>query len=205
MSYVGHGGLDRMATEVLVTSADVPALAQLQSAPVVLGWTCNLLRFDIPGFFSLGEQLLTEGASAGLFSATGWSNHFETESLRTAFTEAVFASDAETIGEAMLRAHHAAVDASLPMHRVYLLLGDPALRLRAPRAEPAPSPEPDPEVEPPPVPGSEDAPRSAADPAPRGAGCAVAASGAGANPFALGLWVLAALVATRRRRARRSR
>ncbi|MGB5697644.1 MAG: C25 family cysteine peptidase, partial [Polyangiales bacterium] len=118
VSYVGHSGLDRMATEGLVTSADVPALAQLQSAPVVLGWTCNLLRFDIPGFFSLGEQLLTEGASTGLFSATGWSNHFETESLRTAFTEAVFASDAETIGDAMLRAHQAAVDASLPMHRV---------------------------------------------------------------------------------------
>ena len=47
--------------------------------------------------------------------------------LRTAPTEAVFASDAETIGEAMLRAHHAAVDASLPMHRVYLLLGDVSL------------------------------------------------------------------------------
>ena len=147
VSYLGHAGLDRLATEGLLTSADIPALAQMQSTPVVLGWTCNMVRFDIPGFFSLGEQLVTEGTSAGVFSATGWSNHVDTDALRTAFTQAVFASDAETIGEAMIRAHQAASDAPVPLHRVYMFLGDPALRLRAPKAQPDPDPVPVPEID----------------------------------------------------------
>ena len=31
--------------------------------------------------------LVVEGASAGVFSATGWSNHVDTDALRTTFTE----------------------------------------------------------------------------------------------------------------------
>ncbi len=140
MTYAGHSGLDRMASEGLLTLADVPALASMSSNPIVVGWTCNMVRFDIPGFSSLGEQLLVEGATAGVFSATGWSNHFETDLLRTGFTEAVFAAGAETLGEAMIRAHQGASDATVPQHRVYTLLGDPALRLHAASTPPAPGP-----------------------------------------------------------------
>jgi len=52
-----------------------------------------------------------------------------TDALRNAFSEAAFDSDAETIGEAMIRAHQAASGAPLPLHQVYMLLGDPARRL----------------------------------------------------------------------------
>jgi len=200
MTYLGHSGLDRMAGEGLLTSADVSALAPMSGTPFVVGWTCNMVRFDIPGYRSLGEQLLTEGASAGVFSATGWSNHFETNLLRNTFAEAVFASEAETIGDAMIRAHQAASDASVSQHRVYLLLGDPALRLRPAAAQP----EPDPGSDPPPS-GSPDAP-----PAPRGvgddpaasvSGCGIAPPGAGHGPYGLSILVLAAVLGIRRRRA----
>jgi hypothetical protein len=140
MTYAGHSGLDRMASEGLLTLADVPALAAMSSHPIVVGWTCNMVRFDIPGFSSLGEQLLVEGATAGVFSATGWSNHFETDLLRNGFTQAVFAAGAETLGEAMIRAHQGASDATVPQHRVYTLLGDPALRLHAASTPPEPVP-----------------------------------------------------------------
>ena len=184
VSYVGHGGLDRMAVEGLLTSEDVPALAQMQSAPVVLGWSCNLNRFDIPGFFSLGEQFVTEGSSAGVFSATGWSNHVDTDALRTAFTEAAFASDAETIGDAMIQAHQAARGAPVPLHRVYMLLGDPALRLRAAKVQPdpGPNPSPDPELPSEPVGG----PMAGNDVVDSGSGCEIASRGAGRGPVGLG-------------------
>jgi hypothetical protein len=208
VSYLGHAGLDRLATEGLLTSADVPALAQMQSTPVVLGWTCNMVRFDIPGFFSLGEQLVTEGTSAGVFSATGWSNHVDTDALRTAFTQAVFASDAETIGEAMIRAHQAASDAPVPLHRVYMFLGDPALRLRAPKAQSDPDPVPVPEID---TPASGDlgdsggAPRVGDQVPSSGSGCEIAPRGD--RPGPLGPWLIAAGLTPlfRRRRALRQR
>ena len=199
VSYVGHGGLDRLATEGLVTSEDVPALAEMQSTPLVLGWTCNMVRFDIPGFVSLGEQLVTSGSSAGVFSATGWSNHVDTDALRTAFTEAAFASDAETIGEVMLRAHQAAVGAPVPLHRVYMLLGDPALRLRAAKAQP--DLEPDPNSDPDPAREPIEAPE-AGDRSPAASwGCEIAAPGAGRGPLGLGALVACLALMIRRRRA----
>ena len=198
VSYVGHSGIDRVATEGLLTLDDIPALSEAQSAPVVLGWTCNLTRFDIPGYASLGEELVTSGHSAGVFSATGWSNHVDTDLFRSAFTEAAFASDAETIGEAMIRAHEAARGAPVQLHRVYTLLGDPALRLRAPKAQPDPDPDPMPDPEPPsePVGG----PGLGNQQVGSGSGCEIASPGVGGGPAGLGLLVVGLALAIRRRR-----
>ena len=196
LSYVGHGGLDRMATEGLLTSEDVPALAQMPSTPVVLAWTCNVVRFDIPGFVSLGEQLVAEGTSAGVFSATGWSNHADSDELRAAFTAVAFGSDAETIGDAMLWAHQAAEGAPLDLHRVYMLLGDPALRLRAPKSQP----------EPPPGGNGDDPlgrPTAVDSPPATASGCEVSASSPAHTPTGFALMVLAlAFILQRRRRPR---
>ncbi len=185
LSYVGHGGLDRLATEGLLTSEDVPALTQMQSAPVVLAWTCNMARFDIPGFVSLGEQLVSEGTSAGVFSATGWSSHTDSDELRAAFSAVAFGSDAETIGDAMLWAHQAAEGAPLDLHRVYMLLGDPALRLRAPRTQPEPEPPPGDTGSDPVSP-----PRTVEDPTTTASGCEVSASGSEQTPTGLAFMLL---------------
>lgn len=201
LTFVGHGGLDRLAKQGLLTSADVPALSEASGAPVVIGWTCNIARHDIPGFFALGEELVTRGASAGVFSATGWSNHFDTDVLRTAFTEAAFASDAETIGEAMLAAHRAASDAPLALHRVYMLLGDPALRLREPKAGPDPEPSPGPTPTQPPAepPAQEDATVDAS-----GSGCHAARLGSGPGPIGSVPLMLALLLLFRSRRRQKN-
>ena len=86
-TYVGHAGLDTMTQERVLTSADVPTLSARGAAPVVAAWSCNLLRFDIPGFFALGEKLLAEGAAVAVLSSTGWSNHFETDRMRIEFQD----------------------------------------------------------------------------------------------------------------------
>ncbi|MGB5547235.1 MAG: C25 family cysteine peptidase, partial [Polyangiales bacterium] len=200
LSYVGHGGLDRLAVEGLLTSEDVPALTQMQSAPVVLAWTCNIVRSDIPGFVSLGEQLVSEGTSAGVFSATGWSNHTDSDELRAAFTAVAFGSDAETIGDAMLWAHQAAEGAPLDMHRVYMLLGDPALRLRAPKVQPGSEPEPEPELPPGDTGGEPVVPARTVDNPPASAsGCEVSASGSAQTPTGLALMLLSLVLVLRRR------
>lgn len=196
MSYVGHGGLDRLADEGLLSLEDVPALAELESAPVLLAWTCNILRFDIPGFSSLGEALVTGGTSAAVFSATGWSNHVDSDSMRTAFSQAAFAGDAETIGDAMRSAHEAARSEPLALHRVYMLLGDPALRLREPKAEPEPLPGPGDEPE---NPGAE--PRSGAEDPVTASGCEIGPAGKGGGAAKLALLILGVLVWIRRPRS----
>ena len=179
----------------------------MSSKPIVVGWTCNMVRFDIPGFSSLGEQLLVEGATAGVYSATGWSNHFETDLLRNGFTEAVFAADAETLGEAMIRAHRDASDATIPQHRVYTLLGDPALRLRVAETPSEPDPTtaglptddddvdaPDPPLAPSPSPAEANA----------ASGCEVQRKGGPTTLFGALFAILALAVHLRRRRARRA-
>jgi hypothetical protein len=199
VSYVGHGGLDRLADEGLLTQADVPGLAELQSSPVVVSWSCNMLRFDIPGFSSLGEDLLTKGTSAGVFSATGWSNHVDADTLRSGFTEAVFASDAETIGEAMLRAHRAAGDEPVQLHQVYMLLGDPALRLRVTPSEPNPAVDPGNEPRPNDVTGeSGRVPGAWSGSA---SGCEIKPSGRSGGPFGPAVLLLGLALLIRRRRA----
>jgi len=198
VSYVGHGGLDRLADEGLLTQADVPELVELQSRPVVLSWSCNILRFDIPGFSSLGEDLLTKGASAGIFSATGWSNHVDSDALRRGFTEAVFASDAETIGEAMLRAHRAAGDEPVQLHQVYMLLGDPALRLRPAPAEPNLAAGPGNHSRPDDVTGEAARVQDARPSSPYG--CEIELSGRAGGPFGPAVLLLGLTLLIRRRR-----
>jgi hypothetical protein len=195
VSYVGHGGLDRLADEGLLTSQDVPALIELGGSPVVFAWSCNLVRFDIPGFSALGEELLNAGTSAAVFSATGWSNHVDTDAIRSALTEAAFASDAETIGEAMLLAHRAAAGAPTELHRVYMLLGDPALRLRVSTSAPDSNPDPVPdEPLPDPFPSPDARPGSAS-------GCEIKPSGRAGGPVGPAVLLLGITLLIRRRRA----
>ena len=199
VSYVGHGGLDRLADEGLLTQTDVPELVELQSRPVVLSWSCNILRFDIPGFSSLGEDLLTKGTSAGIFSATGWSNHVDADGLRSGFTEAAFASDAETLGEAMLRAHRVAAGEPVQLHQVYMLLGDPALRLRVTPSEANPPVDRGNDSPPNDVTG---APVAVPDAWPGSAsGCEIKPSGRAGGPFGPAVLLLALTLLICRRRA----
>jgi len=193
LTYVGHGGLDRLADEGLLTSDDVPSLARGSSGrPIVIGWSCNIARFDIPGFVSLGEQLVTSGVAVAVLSATGWSNHVATDSLRTAFHESAFSSDSETLGDALLDAHRAESSAPIELHRVYTLIGDPALRLRAPKTEPFP------ESTPVPVPGPVVGPDVTGAES-SGSACAVGEMGSSTTPVLLAL-VLVWIAGPSRRR-----
>ncbi|MDP9121567.1 MAG: C25 family cysteine peptidase, partial [Acidobacteriota bacterium] len=134
VNYFGHGGLDRLSSESVLTSEDAAALANGPRLPVVAALTCNVNRFDVPGFSSLGEVLARQpaGGAIAVWSASGLSLHPESKELARLFYLAL-ANPANTrlgdaIQEALTRlATEPGMKTALDL---YTLLGDPALQLK---------------------------------------------------------------------------
>ncbi|HPK65783.1 MAG TPA: C25 family cysteine peptidase, partial [Thermoanaerobaculia bacterium] len=57
LAYSGHGGIDRLAAEGLLTLADLPSLPAAGELPVMVALTCVLNRFELPYVEPLGARL----------------------------------------------------------------------------------------------------------------------------------------------------
>ena len=132
LHYFGHGGLNRFGMGDLLTSEDLPMLAGMERRPLLAAWSCNLARFDIPGFDSIGVQMMQQGVTTSVLSSTGWFNHYDTEAMRDAFYESLSRRSVETLGDLKLQAHKAAPGADPQTHATWALLGDPGLRIAPP-------------------------------------------------------------------------
>jgi hypothetical protein len=145
VNYVGHGSLQSLTTDGLMDSADVPFLENTSGTPVVTTMTCMINRFDIPGFTSLGEELVLKetGGAVAVWGPTGLSNNSKAAMLNDRFYRMVFHSGEAVLGDAILRTLDSfrGADSVRPTLEVFQLLGDPALRLHVP---PPPPPESDP-------------------------------------------------------------
>lgn len=134
VNYVGHGAVDRFATERLLTVADVPAMPVNGRLPVVSALTCSAGRFEVPGWRSLAGTLALDpvGGAAAVFSASGQSLNFEAQTLNQSLFEVVYSTQAATVGEAVAEAlRDYGEQSNLEfMKRIYNLLGDPAYRIR---------------------------------------------------------------------------
>ena len=134
VNYMGHGGLDRLASEGLLTAADVGSLVNGDRLPVVTALTCAAGRFAMPGYVCLGETLLlrTGGGAIAFWGPSGLSLNDRAKILGQGFFKEFFRPGRTTLGGVVLgalRSHRADDDTS----RVYNLLGDPALRVRPAR------------------------------------------------------------------------
>jgi Peptidase family C25 len=125
--YLGHGGLDRMASEGLLRSTDVGALTGAPT-PIVLGLTCNLALFAIPGFPSLGSQLVLAdgGGAVVVWSSAGRSINETARGLGAGFFSAV-QGGASSMADGVTAALAGNDDQSTKS--VYEVLGDPSVRL----------------------------------------------------------------------------
>jgi hypothetical protein len=139
LSYLGHGALDRLAAEGLLTSADVAGLGNGSRLPVVAALTCIINRFEVPGFAALGEELVrAPGAgAAAVWAPSGLSSHAEARDLGAAFLRELGrppGERVERIGDAIRRAlqAHAVAGGLATLLDVYNLLGDPALLVKRP-------------------------------------------------------------------------
>lgn len=141
LAYSGHGGIDRIATEGLLTVADVAALADLETLPVVTALTCTIGRFEVPGFPSLAEELVRRpGGAMAVWAPSGLASAERSRLLGDRFLRAIYQSEERTLGEALATAlRQLSLLEPLPP-AVFNLFGDPALRLQIAPATPIPGP-----------------------------------------------------------------
>ncbi len=130
VSYAGHGGLDRIAAEGMMTLSDLGSLTASGQIPIVSAMTCTLNRFEVPGLTSLGEALVLDpdGGAIAVFAPSGLSENLAAQDLGEQLLEEILSGGAETLGEAVLAGLHSG-DVNPKRLTSYTLLGDPALVL----------------------------------------------------------------------------
>lgn len=133
VTYVGHGGFDRLAAEGLLTSADVPALGNAGRLPLVSALSCNIGIFTFPGFTSLGERLVVQpnGGALAVWAPMGLSLNREATVLGHELLPRLAGRSGDRLGDALLDglAAYLAAGGEPQLMRIYGLLGDPASEL----------------------------------------------------------------------------
>jgi hypothetical protein len=135
VNYLGHAGFEILAEEGLLRSGDVPALANGGRPTVMTAMTCLAGDFSLPGAPGLAELLVrsASGGAAAVWAPTGLSVNEPALRLAEGFYAAAFAGgDDVRVGDAVLAAQRSYVRGHHPAQllRLYVLLGDPAMRLR---------------------------------------------------------------------------
>jgi hypothetical protein len=139
VNFLGHGGLDRLSADGLLTSDDAPGLTNGGRLPVVTAMTCTINRFAVPGVPSLGELLVKSpaGGAAAVWGPSGLSYHGEARQLAEAFYRS--SEPGVRLGDSVVRAlrEYGGLGGDSRMLDIYNLLGDPSLLVRR---GPAPAP-----------------------------------------------------------------
>ncbi len=141
VDYMGHGSVLRLADEEWLSGSDVPGLGNTGHYPVLSALTCVVNRYGLPGYDSLGEQLVvspTTGMSA-VFAPSGLSLHDGGKLLNKAFIRAVYGAGKAVLGDAIQYAlnEYAAAGQRPYMLSIYNLLGDPAIEMTVPATDPS--------------------------------------------------------------------
>ena len=133
VSWLGHGGVDRLSNASLLTTADAPSLVSGGALPVFVAMTCTINRFELGDVDSLGAAL-TRADNAGavaVWSSSGLSSYATATSMERAFLQLAAKKPGSRIGDLIVNALNTnRTDAETTS--VYLLLGDPAIRLSFP-------------------------------------------------------------------------
>ncbi|MGN0232404.1 MAG: type IX secretion system sortase PorU [Muribaculaceae bacterium] len=129
-SYIGHGGAEALTQGYKLFTADDARNTSYDNIPLITFATCNVARFD-SGTRGIAEEFFHKedgGAIACLASSRAVYAQYN-NILNAGFIRALFSSDKITIGQATMIAKNA-ISAENLNSKNFLLLGDPALRLR---------------------------------------------------------------------------
>lgn len=131
VSWVGHGALDQLSSAGLLSSYDARDLQSPGRLPVFVAMTCTINRFENGYVDPLGTALTKEpGAGAiAVWSASGLSLHSQASDIQRTFMRLAGSTPGARVGDLIVQA--------LASHNndtssIYLLLGDPAIRLELP-------------------------------------------------------------------------
>lgn len=134
IQYIGHAGMDRLAAEGLLKSADVASLQNEDRLPILAAMTCVVNRFEIPGYDTLSEALMLRqgGGTVAVFAPSGASLNSLARDLADRFFRALFQGQENILGKAILKAMKDYAELGNPafMLSIYNLLGDPGLELK---------------------------------------------------------------------------
>ncbi len=140
VNYSGHGNPSQLSHEFSWSAPDVAELNSL-CLPFWIFASCDIAPFDI-GDYSIGELTLKHptGGGVGVFTSTRTVLQRYNAILNKAFVKELF-SPLETgeiiaVGDAVRRAKCAVIEANSDLSEnklQYVLLGDPALRLKYPQ------------------------------------------------------------------------
>jgi len=134
VSYLGHAGLDQLSPAGLLTTSDVPAMSNGPRLPLMSALTCDVNRFDVPGFTPLGALLAIQpgGGAIAVWSSSGLSLHAEGKTLGQMFTYALANPANLRFGDAVQEAlqRYAAIPGLSETLDLYTVLGDPAILLK---------------------------------------------------------------------------
>ncbi len=131
-NYIGHGGVEILAYEEMLTTADVPTLEDSGVASVVSALTCVAGRFEYPGLDSVSEAMVKarDGGAVTLWAPTSPSMSGAALGLNTDYFDHLF-EPGQRVGDAVLEAIRAAGPSTLSfLLETYTLMGDPAVRVQ---------------------------------------------------------------------------
>ena len=136
INYIGHAGVGQLAANPstgggLLQKSDVATLAHTDALPVFAMMTCVAGQFALPGYQSLGEDLVTDadGGSIAVLGPTAFEFNYESAKLDRCFVTALFATQSPALGTALGSAldADALAGGAARTRFTYALLGDPAL------------------------------------------------------------------------------
>jgi len=135
VNFLGHAGLDRLSPLNLLTSSDAVTLSNGPRLPLMAALTCNVNRFDVPGFSSLGELLANQpnGGAVAVWSSSGLSVQPAGKELARQFYLALANPANQRLGDAMQQAlnrYAGGAQSLVTTLNFYTLLGDPATLLK---------------------------------------------------------------------------
>lgn len=134
VNYFGHAGLDQLSSAGLLTTGDVPSMSNGPRLPLMTALTCDVNRFDVPGFTPLGALLAIQpsGGAIAVWSSSGLSLHPEGRALGQMFTYALANPANQRFGDAVQEAlqRYAAIPGLSETLDLYTILGDPAILLK---------------------------------------------------------------------------
>ncbi len=132
INYFGHGGVELLASEELLTTADGPVLQDTGMPAVVSALTCVAGRFEYPGIDSVSEALVkvTNGGAVTLWAPTSPSLSGAALGLSTDYFDRLFVPG-NRVGDAVVGAIDAAGPTTIQfLLETYTLMGDPAVRVQ---------------------------------------------------------------------------
>lgn len=131
VNYFGHGSYTYWSDEHLLRPNVVPLFYNVNRYPFISSFSCGVSTFDSPNYTSLAESFFN-ASKAGViasFASTRGAMPDDNEFLGINLYDSLFTSQSPTFGMAILNAKLATGGTSRGNNNVYMLLGDPSIRL----------------------------------------------------------------------------